>query len=168
MIMESSKNQGAQPKTWETYEEVAADLLNRFREEFGLKSVEGKQKIHGRESGTDWEIDAKGIREGDEALIIVECRRYEKDKQNQGKAGSLAYTIIDTGAAGGIFVSPLGFQEGAAKIAAARNILDVRLNPNSTPTDFALQFLEKLFLGVSAKAEVKASATPRLRNGREV
>ena len=59
MIMKSRKKQEAEPKAWRTYEEVADHLLNRFANEFGLKFVEGKQKIQG--SATTWEIDAKGV-----------------------------------------------------------------------------------------------------------
>jgi len=32
-------------KKWETYEEVARFLLEKFKEKFGLETVEGKQKI---------------------------------------------------------------------------------------------------------------------------
>ena len=45
----------------DTYEEVAAYLLNRFAADFGLERVEGKQPIPGKESGTAWVIDAKGV-----------------------------------------------------------------------------------------------------------
>ncbi len=146
---------------WKSYEEVAEYLLNEFANEFGLSRVEGKQMVKGRQSGTQWEIDAKGIREGKEGFIIVECRRYIKSKQSQEKMGGLAYRIIDTGAEGGILVSPLGLQKGAQKIAAASNIIDVRLNPNSTVQDFAVQFLNKIMIskgdciGLSDSIDVK-------------
>jgi len=134
--------------TWKSYEEVAAYLLDQNAHELGLKRVEGKQKIHGHRSGTSWKIDAKGIREGNEGLVIIECRRYLTSRQNQEKLGSLTYRIIDTGAVGGIIVSPLGIQEGAAKVAASENILNVQLDANSTPTDFAMKFLNKLMIGI--------------------
>ena len=124
------------PKKWESYEEVAAYLLNEFAEEFGLGRVEGKQFVEGQRSGTQWEIDAKGVREGNQAFVIVECRRYTTSKQSQGKVGELAYRIIDTGADGSILVSPLGLQEGATKIAAAENIISVHLNENSTRHEY--------------------------------
>lgn len=134
---------------WKTYEEVAAYLLNQFAAEFGLSRVEGKQKIKGRR--TQWEIDAKGVREGNQGFIIVECRRYTTSKQSQEKVGSLAYRITDTGAEGGILVSPLGLQEGAGKIAKAENIVEVRLAPNSAPQDFTMQFLNKIMIGLSGR-----------------
>jgi Zn finger protein HypA/HybF involved in hydrogenase expression len=136
-------------KKWETYEEVAAYLLNQFASHFGLSRVEGKQKVPGQRSGTDWEIDAKGVREGNQGFIIVECRRYQMSKQNQGRMGSLAYAIIDTGAEGVIIVSPLGLQEGAQKIAQAENVVAVRLDPDSTPQSFSMQFLNKIMIGTS-------------------
>jgi hypothetical protein len=155
--MKSRKKQEAEPKSWLTYEEVAAYLLNRFAKEFGLKFVEGKQKILG--SITTWEIDAKGV-PGDEGFFIVECRRCKK-KQTQAQVGGLAFSIIDTGAAGGIIVSPVGLQKGAQKIATAKNIVSVRLTADSTPTEFAIQFLNKLCLGIRGKATANAIVTPR-------
>src|SRR5205814_10657234 len=100
---------------WESYEQVGTYLLDSFAAEFGLERVEAKQKVPGLESGTSWEIDAKGVRQGNDGFVIVEFRRYIKSRQNQGKMGELAYRIIDTGANGGIIVSPLGLQEGAEK-----------------------------------------------------
>jgi hypothetical protein len=76
-------------------------LLNRFAKEFGFKFVEGKQKIQG--SATTWEIDAKGVA-GDEGFFIVECRRHTTSRQSQKDLGALAFSIVDTGAAGGIIL----------------------------------------------------------------
>ena len=87
---------------WESYEQVAAYLLNQFASEFGLDLVEGKQEVVGHFSGTTWEIDAKGVRTGNTGFIIVECRRYTTSKQSQGKVGALAFSILDSGAEGGI------------------------------------------------------------------
>jgi Zn finger protein HypA/HybF involved in hydrogenase expression len=137
--------------TWRTYEEVAAYLLEQNAREFGLEKIEGKQIIQGHTSGTSWEIDAKGIREGNEGFIIIECRRYTASKQNQEKLGSLAYRIKDTGAVGGIIVSPLGIQEGAEKIAASENIINVQLDANCTVTDFVMKFLNKVMVGLSGR-----------------
>jgi hypothetical protein len=92
-------------KDSDQYEEVARILLNRMHKEFGLERVEGKQDIEGLRSGTSWEIDAKGIREGDGAIIIVECRRYTSSQLKQEHLGGLAYRILDTGVVGGITVS---------------------------------------------------------------
>jgi hypothetical protein len=135
-------------KAWKSYEEVAAYLLEQNAHEFGLTGVEGKQKIPGRRSGTCYEIDAKGIRDGNEGFVIIECRRYTTSKQNQENLGGLAYRIIDTGAVGGIIVSPLGIQEGAAKIATSENIVNVQLDANCTPSEFTMKFLNRLTIGI--------------------
>ena len=132
---------------WRSYEEVATYLLNQCAREFGLSKVEGKQSVPGLRSQTEWEIDAKGVSEGNEGFVIIECRRYTTSKQNQERIASLAYRILDTGAQGGIIVSPLGLQEGAQKVARAERIVNVQLSPDSTSHEFALQFLNKIFLG---------------------
>ena len=147
---------------WLSYEELATYLLNRMRKEFGPESVQGKQKILGKRSGTSWVIDAKGIIEGGEGFFIVECKRYPDRRLNQEMAGGLAYRILDAGADGAILVSPMGFQEGATKVAAAENILNVELDENSTPTDFALKFLNKLYMGISILSKSKVAVGPRL------
>src|SRR6266540_4597206 len=131
-----------EPKVWESYEEVAAYLLDQIATEFDLERFEGKQSVTGNRSGTEWEIDAKGVSENNEIFFIVECRRYTTSRQNQERLGSLAYRIIDTGAKGGILVSPLGLQEGASKIARAENIHSIILDANSTTTEYVLRFLE--------------------------
>ncbi|MDQ2998980.1 MAG: hypothetical protein M3R61_18265 [Chloroflexota bacterium] len=141
---------GEQAKYWETYEEVAAYLLDQISSEFGLARFEGKQDLIGKRSGTSYEIDAKGISSNNETLFIVECRRYTTSRQNQEKLGALAYRIIDTGAKGGIMVSPLGLQEGANKIAAAENIHSVILDANSTRSDHILKFLNQAQISFSA------------------
>jgi hypothetical protein len=137
---------------WQSYEEVATYLLNKFAEDFGLSHVEGKQSLPGLRSNTNWIIDAKGFRQANEAFVIIDCRRYTNSKQNQEKVGSLAYRILDTGAVGGIIVSPLGLQFGAKRIAEAENIVSVQLNKDCTPNEFSMQFLNKFFIGMVEKA----------------
>jgi hypothetical protein len=122
--------------------------LNQFANEFGLEYVERKQEIQGGRSGTTWEIDGKGVRQGSGGFIIIECRCYTTSRQNQEKVGALAYRIADTGAAGGIIVSPLGLQEGAEKVATAENIISVRLNAECTQHEFVLGFLNKIMIAV--------------------
>jgi hypothetical protein len=146
-----------QAKEWKTYEEVAVYLLNQIASELGLERVEGKQEVYGSRSFTKWEIDGKGVRVGGEGLVIIECRRYTTSKQNQEKVAALVYRIMDIGASGGILVSPLGFQEGAEKVAAAEGIVEVFMNENSTRTDYMLRFLNKAFVGASDAATAKES-----------
>jgi hypothetical protein len=142
--------------TWQSYEQVAEYLLNQIASEFGVGRVEGKQLVPG-ESGTEWEIDAKGVLEGGEGFVIIECRLYTKSRLNQEQVGGLAYRIKDTGATGGIIVSPLELQSGARRVAATENIQHIQLTAQSTITDYVLQFLNKIFVGFSLTA--KASVT---------
>lgn len=156
-------------KKWQTYEEVATYLLNRIADEFGLSNFEGKQKVIGKRSATEWEIDAKGVKESDEIFIIVECRRYTTSKQTQEKIGALAYRIMDTEAAGGIIVSPLGLQEGAEKVAKAEKIQTVILNKNCTTENYILEFLNKIRVGLTDKVEISDSLRITIfENGKKV
>ncbi|MDT3274682.1 hypothetical protein Q4Q54_14490 [Shewanella sp. SP2S2-4] len=145
--------------TWQTYEEVATYLLNQFASEFELDGFSGKEKLSGMISGTKWEIDGKGFNDGRDKFVIVECRRYTTSKQSQEKMAALAYQIHDTGAAGGIIVSPLGMQAGAEKIAKAENIISVKLTPESTAHEYFLAFLNKIHVGVVERLTVTISVS---------
>jgi hypothetical protein len=149
-------------KAWESYEDVAVYLLDQIASELGLERVEGKQNVYGSRSGATWEIDGKGVKVGGEGFVIIECRRYTTSKQNQGKLAQLAYSIMDAGAGGGILVSPLGFQEGAKKIAAAEGIQEVMMDENSTRTDYMLSFLNKVFVGMSDVAGATETLTVKV------
>lgn len=147
---------------WKSYEEVAAYLLNQFADEFQLSRVEGIQSVDGLRSKTSWEIDAKAFLANGEGFLIVECRRYTKSKQSQEKIGALAYRIIDAGAAGGILVSPHGLQSGAEKIAQAEKIMSITLDANSTPYEFGMRFLNKVFVGIHEQLTVSDFMTVEL------
>jgi len=126
-----------------TYEELATIFLNLLRTEFGLDRVEPKQSLPGK-SGATWRIDAKGVKEKSGGTVVVECRRKSRDGITQEEAAALAWRITDLSGVAGIFVSPIGLQEGAEKVAAAAaDIIHVTLNPNSTPQSFAFEFLGK-------------------------
>lgn len=73
--------------------------------------------------------------------------------------GTLAWSIQDTGASGGILVSPIGLQAGARKVAARAGIHEVILRQDSTTTDYMLKFLDEVRLGVSEKVNVEESIT---------
>jgi hypothetical protein len=147
-------NAGGHP-TWRTYEEVSAHLLNMLARELGLVRVEGKQVLPG-ESGTDWEVDAKGVVEGDKAFVLVECRRTNT-RQSQAKVAAFAFSIQDTGAVGGIIVTPVPLQTGAKKVAASANIQHVQIDLDSTHEEFAFKFLNRLFVGVVSRLAVTDS-----------
>ncbi|WP_233842830.1 hypothetical protein [Dyella sp. 2HG41-7] len=155
-----------QEQAWKTYEEVAAYLLNQFATQFGVGRFDGKQLITG-DSGTQWEIDAKGFTEGRSYFIVVECKRYSARGVAQDVAASLAWRIQDTGASGGILVSPVGLQSGARLVADKAGIIEVRLAPNSTNKDYVLSFLNRVCVGVSDRAAVtdRLSAIARDEDG---
>ncbi len=140
---------------WKSYEEVGTYLLDEFAAEFGLDHVEGKQQVTGQRSGTSWEIDAKGIRQGNDGFVIVEFRRHTTSRQSQERMGGLAYRIIDTGAKGGIIVSPLGLQEGAEKIAGAEKVVIVTLNENCNRHEYIMEFLNKVMVGLQDRVRMK-------------
>lgn len=132
--------------TWQNYEQVARHILTEFRQHFGLESIEPQQDVAGQ-SGTDHAIDAKGVMIDGEGFVVIECRR-RKAKPNKEDLCALAYRIIDTGAAGGIIVSTLPPQKGAAIIAKAAGVTSVVLNANATPEEFCVQFFDKGFARV--------------------
>jgi len=143
---------------WKDYEDVARHLIRQCGKEFSLSDVEGKQVIPGS-SGTSWEIEAKGIKEGDSGFVIIECRRYPKDRLKQESIGGLAFRIIDTGASGGIIVTPIGLQDGAQKVAHSKNIETVILNPESTTTNHVMRYLNRLMVGISETATISDTVT---------
>ncbi len=152
----------SEKKSWQTYEEVATYLLNKFAEHFSLECVEGKQHVPGT-CGTDWEIDAKGVAKSGDGFLIVECRRYTTSRLDQESMAGLAFRIQDTGAQGGIVVTPLDLQEGAKKVAAYKNIHHVKLSPESTTTVYLLKWLKGIFIGLPpATCGMKAGLTLRL------
>jgi hypothetical protein len=143
-------------KKWESYEEVSRFLLNQFADEFEMKRFEGKQKVSGQKSGTDWEIDVKGVATDGSTFLIVECRRFTTSKLSQEQIGALAYRITDTGAKGGIIVSPLGIQEGAKKIADVEGIISVKLNAACTTEEYFLSYLNKFRIGLADTFSTKS------------
>lgn len=146
-------------ETSEAYEVAARQIIGDMLKEFGLGSIEGKQDVQGTQSGTTWEIDSKGVVESGEGFLIIECRRYTTSAVKQEAMGALAYRIQDTGAAGGILVSPLPVQEGAAKVAKAENIISVQLNAEATRTEYLLQFFKQIFAGIEERVSASDSMT---------
>lgn len=135
--------------SWKNYEEVATFLLNQISREFGLVRVEGKQQIEGQRSGTSWEVDAKGVCANQVGFFLIEIRRHTTRRLTQEATGALAYRIYDTGASGGIIVSPMGLQEGAEKVADAEGVHSVQLSAGSTTTEYVLRFLNKVMLSLA-------------------
>jgi hypothetical protein len=130
--------------------------LEQFADHFGLGHVEGKQLVSGA-SGTNWVIDAKGVKSDGGGIVLVECRRHTTSKLSQEQLGGVAFRIIDTGAQGGITVSPLDLQKGAKLVAAHANIVHVMLDPKSTTTEYVMKFLDKFFVGLHGEVSFKSS-----------
>lgn len=151
--------------TWQCYEEVAQYLLNQFAEYFGIDCVEESQRIPGK-SGTNWAIDAKGVKDNETCFLIVECRRHAR-KIEQGYVGQVAFKIKDTGAQGGIIVSPLGFQKGAKKVAEYIDIVQVKLDPQSTTTEYMMEFFNRIFIGRSDTLDLTDRLTIRIQGPEE-
>jgi Restriction endonuclease len=137
----------ASPVAWRTYEAIGRHLLNELRAHLGLR-VEHYHSVTGQ-SGTTWEIDAKGIRKGDEGFVIIECRSYRNDRVTQEEVAGLAYRIWDSGAAGGLVVSPHDLQAGAKLVAAHEGIAEIKMAPVSTTTDYMVKFLDQIFVARS-------------------
>ena len=132
-------------KDWERYEQTAQYLLNEFATHFDLGTVEGKQVVPGT-SGTKWEIDAKGVNADGERFLIVECRRWQSSLP-QKEVAALVYSVKDTGAQGGILVTPAKLQRGAQRLAEHENIYHVILDKDSTTEGFVIEFLDKVTIG---------------------
>ena len=101
------------------------------------------------------EVDAKGIVEGSTAFVIIECRRYTTSKLKQEQVAALAFRVQDTDASAALLVSPLGLQEGAAKVAAAYSVYEVRLPADSSLEQFVVSYLGNLCASLQG-AETKA------------
>lgn len=133
-------------RDWESYEQIATFVLNQCAQQFGLSRFEGKQNITGN-SGTDWEVDARGWVEGGTTHFLVECKNHKDTAISQAITGSLAYQILDTNAKGGFLVSPNGLQTGAKKVAIANNITEIKLSPLSTKSAYFGEWLGNLRAG---------------------
>ena len=139
-------------KDWQRYERAAQHLLNEFATHFDLGRVECKQKVLGR-SGTEWEIDAKGVKTDGEGFLVVECKRWTS-RLSQEDVGALVYKITDTGASGGILVTPIELQRGARQVANHENIHHVVLDKESTTEAFVIKFLGRVMMGVQERIGV--------------
>jgi hypothetical protein len=54
----------------------------------------------------------------------------------------------------------MGFQAGAKKIADAENIISVQLDQDAMPTDFVMQFFNKVRVGITMSAKSSAVLKP--------
>jgi hypothetical protein len=131
----------------EQYEDVTKTILNALRSHLGLACVQGEVRHEG-ESGTAWNVDASCYRQDDGALLLVECRRKTTRRVDQEEMAGFAFRIGDTGASGGLMVTPIGYQKGAKAVAGATRIGLATLNPDATSREYTLEIAERLFHGL--------------------
>jgi hypothetical protein len=122
-------------KSWQNYEDLARYVLRYFGEQLGISEVEAKQRLIGA-SGTEWEIDAKGVAVGGTGFLVIECKERSSARLNQATVGSLAFTVQDLGAKGAVIVTSIGLQEGAEKLAQHCDFKTVFLSRESTFEEF--------------------------------
>jgi predicted helicase len=130
---------------WLKYENYTVNILNDkilrkyISDCFKLSSfkVHPKAKLPGKT--TSWEIDACGYDENGN-LVLIECKYYSSARVAQNTLAAFAYIIKDTGAYRGIFVTTLGLQVGAKKVAEAEGIELIELAYNSTDENFYIRF----------------------------
>jgi hypothetical protein len=151
---------GKQTRAYQTYEQVALHILNELKDRFGAEYFESSRKIKGNRSGRNWDIEGKGVCSEDGVFLIVECRRYTTSRLKAEHIGGIAYRIIDTGARGGIVVSPYPLQKGARKIAEAEKIHSVQLTADSTPEQYIVRLLKELIIRPAPGVAVGSGVDP--------
>lgn len=147
--------------SWKTYEDVARALVERFRDDLGVARVEAKQDLPGA-SGTKWEIEIVAYAKDDEKLVVFECRQKARDGIAQEEVGGFAYRVKDLGAAKGYFVTPIGFQRGAALVAEYEKIDLIKLSYDASVDDYVMQFLNRIFVGASDEIVVTDEVSVKL------
>lgn len=132
---------------WLLYEDAARSVLNNIGAALGISGIGPKVKMAGA-SGTDWELDATAWVEGQDGFLVIEIRRYATSRLKQEDMGAFAFRVHDVGASGGIIVSPLPLQRGAAVIAKSQGFTSVTLSKDSTPETYLAEFMGQKFQGV--------------------
>lgn len=150
-------------KKWENYEQVAGQLLRDIKDRLSLSRIEPKQKRTG--DATDWEVDVVAYEAHTEKLILVECKllSYRVDQRTMG---SFAYSIKDSGAKGGIFVTTIGFQTGARKIANKEKIAQIILRGDSDVDNYVAELMNHIVIKITvdsfkAQPELKVLSPPK-------
>ena len=63
-------------------------------------------------------------------------------------------------------MTPIGVQEGGEIVAKYEGIEVIHLNADATTTDYVLKFLERVFIGASAKLRVTDTMTAEVEVSR--
>jgi hypothetical protein len=151
---------------WRTFEDVVRSIVSQQREFFGVESFEpAPAKIQGA-SGHRWDIEVIGYLAGSRKMVLFEVRRKTTRNIEPGEAGELACRIEDTGAGKGYFVTPLtrGLSKGAKKIAEFKQIGHVKISVTSTPDNYLMQCVDKVFAGFADGIQLKDSLSLELKD----
>ena len=133
-----------------------------------MGQIEGKQKVRGNISGTEWEVDVIVYDATDEKLILVECKQRQYSTLPQESLAGFAYRVKDTGAYRGIVVTTIGLQDGAKKVAVAEKITEIKLNYTSTSENYIAQITNKIFIKRTEKINIRDSVELRGPNGKKI
>jgi|GEM_PF-2125870 len=148
-------------KTWRNYEELARHVLLRFADILEITEVEAKQRLDG-ESGTQWEIDAKGVLADGSGFLVIECKERASARLGQHTVGELVTVIQEVDAQGGVIVTSVGLQSGAKLLAAHHAFHEVFLPRESTFDSFLAKCGNRVLIKVLSD---KASTSVGLAGG---
>jgi hypothetical protein len=127
-------------QAWETYEDVARQLINDIKSYLGLSMVNPDKKKFPKKDGGRCEIDVSAYNMSDGKLVLVECRK-ENRRLIQEEVHGFAYRIQQTNAMRGIIVTTIGLQEGGVIAANGAKIQTIKLDPSSTLDNYIAQFI---------------------------
>ena len=125
-----------------------------------IADITGYKDLPGN-SGTTWRVEGTATKTDDGGLLIIECRRHTTQGLSQESLGGLAFRITDTNGVGGIIVTPLALQSGAALVAKSQSIVYVKLEPWSTSENYLAEFMGTHFhhitqhVGIGFSEELK-------------
>jgi hypothetical protein len=152
---------------WRSYEDVARHVLTELRAHLGLSRVEGSQSLPGFFSGATWRVDGRAVREGSEAIVLIECRRHTTERLKQEQLAAIAFRILDTGSVGGIVVTPIGLQEGAERVARCAGVVCMQLGQDDDFDNWVAAFLGRVFIKstISMGAAIDFAGVQTTREG---
>jgi hypothetical protein len=135
------KKTDCQDKIWESYEDVAREVVRCLAHEIGLvKVVDTKAVFQG--AVENWEIDVAAY-QFDGKLVVFECRKRSRNVE-KGDMAHFAYVVEDLGAKG-FLVSPRGLAKGAQNIANHHAIDHMKLVWDEGSSQRIVDFLGRFF-----------------------
>ena len=135
--------------TWERYEDAARAVIAKFKEYLGLERVEAAKKEY-QGAVESWNIEVAGYREGDNRLVVFECRRRKRNVE-KGEMGAFEHVIRDLGAQGYV-VSQENLSKGARRIAEYHGIIHIPFRWDEKTGDYFLKVLNDVFIQITDRA----------------